>query len=330
MKSLIQSNPPDRATARSNLLRGFGAVTPRQRPEDFDAIRRETREWVAEQAIPELGSEASRPMIVVKIGGSAGVDLDAVCRDLADLVKAGQHIVLVHGGSHETNLLSERLGKPPRFVTSVSGMESRYTDRETLEIFSMAYVGKVNKAIVERLQKLGINAVGLSGLDGRLLEGKRKDAIKVIENGKMKILRDDYTGRVERANTHLIRLLLDNGYFPVITPPAISFEGDAINVDGDRAAAVLAEELKADTLVLLSNVPGLLRNVHDPTTLIRSVDQSELDEVMDFAQGRMKKKVLGAKEALAAGVRRVIIGDGRRARPISDALAGEGTVFGKA
>lgn len=268
-------------------------------------------------------------MIVVKIGGSAGVDLDAVCRDLADLTKAGQQIVLVHGGSHETNILSEKLGKPPRFVTSVSGMESRYTDRETLEIFEMAYAGKVNKGIVERLQKLGVNAVGLSGVDGRLLEGKRKDTIKILENGKMKVLRDDYTGRVERANTHLIYLLLNNGYLPVITPPAISFEGDAINVDGDRAAAVLAEALKADTLLLLSNVPGLLRNVHDPSTLIPSVDQGEIDEVMEFAQGRMKKKVLGAREALAAGVQRVVIGDGRRARPISDALAGAGTVFSK-
>jgi [amino group carrier protein]-L-2-aminoadipate 6-kinase len=268
-------------------------------------------------------------MIVVKIGGSAGVDLDAVCRDLAELSKAGKQIILVHGGSHETNLLSERLGKPPRFVTSVSGMESRYTDRETLEIFEMAYAGKVNKGIVERLQKLGINAVGLSGLDGRLLEGKRKDTIKVIENGKMKVLRDDYTGRVEQANTDLIYLLLNNGYMPVITPPAISFEGDAINVDGDRAGAVLAQALKAETLLLLSNVPGLLRNVQDPTTMVRRVEQGEIDEMMDFAQGRMKKKVLGAKEALAAGVQRVIIGDGRRAHPITDALNGEGTVFSR-
>jgi [amino group carrier protein]-L-2-aminoadipate 6-kinase len=269
-------------------------------------------------------------MIVVKIGGSAGVDLDAVCRNLAELTKAGQQIILVHGGSHETNMLAEKLGKPPRFVTSVSGMESRYTDRETLEIFEMAYAGKVNKGIVERLQKLDINAVGLSGLDGRLLEGKRKDTIKVIENGKMKVLRDDYTGRVEQANTALIHLLLSNGYLLVITPPAISFEGDAINVDGDRAAAVLAQALKADTLLLLSNVPGLLRNIHDPSTLITSVEQGEIDEVMEFAQGRMKKKVLGAKEALAAGVQTVIIGDGRRANPITDALAGAGTVFRKA
>lgn len=269
-------------------------------------------------------------MIVVKIGGSAGVDLDAVCSDLAALTRAGQQLILVHGGSHETNLLSEKLGKPPRFVTSVSGMESRYTDRETLEIFEMVYAGKVNKGIVERLQKLGVNAVGLSGVDGRLLEGKRKDAIKIIENGKMKVLRDDYTGRVEKANTGLIRLLLDNGYLPVITPPAISFEGDAINVDGDRAAAVLAQALQADTLLLLSNVPGLLRSLSDSSTLIRKVEQGDIDDVAQFAQGRMKKKVLGAKEALAAGVQRVVIGDGRRAAPISDALAGAGTVFTRA
>jgi len=266
-------------------------------------------------------------MIVVKAGGSAGIDLNAVCQDLAALLHEGERMVLVHGGSHETNILSEQLGKPPRMVTSVSGMESRYTDRETLLIFSMAYVGKVNKIIVEKLQQLGVNAVGLSGLDGRLLEGTRKEAVKIIENGKVKILRDDYTGRVERVNTHLIRLLLDHGYFPVITPPAISTTREAINVDGDRAAAMVAAALAADTLILLSNVPGLLRDVRDPTSLIRQVRYGEIDEVMNFAQGRMKKKVLGAKEALEAGVCRVIIGDGRRAHPIRDALAGEGTIF---
>ena len=101
-------------------------------------------------------------MIVVKVGGSKGIDLDAFCRDLATAIKGGADIVLVHGGSHETNVLSESLGKPPRFVTSISGVESRYTDRETLEIFTMVYVGKVNKYIVEQLQRHGVNAVGFS------------------------------------------------------------------------------------------------------------------------------------------------------------------------
>ena len=144
-------------------------------------------------------------MIVVKVGGGEGIDYDALCADIADLWRAGQRLVLVHGGSHETNMLAERLGHPPRFVTSPSGYSSRYTDRETLEIFMMAYAGKVNKLIVERLQSLGVNAVGLSGLDGRLLEGKRKAAIRIVEDGKQKVLRDDWTGTIERVNAGLAR-----------------------------------------------------------------------------------------------------------------------------
>lgn len=123
----------------------------------------------------------------------------------------------------------------------------------------MVYCGKMNKGIVERLQRLGVNAVGLSGLDGRIFEGRHKDSVRIVEDGKTKILRGDHTGTVEKVNTGLIDLLLAGGYLPVLTPPASSYEGVAINVDGDRAAAALAVALKADALLLLSNVPGLLR-----------------------------------------------------------------------
>src|SRR5213592_2371313 len=134
-------------------------------------------------------------MIVIKMGGSLGINYEAVCNDLASILKTGLQIILVHGGSSETNLVSARLGKPPRMVTSVSGYESRYTDRETLEIFEMVYCGKINKSIVEMLQKKGANAIGRSGIDGRLLEGTRKDAIKIIDaEGRRRVLRDDFTG----------------------------------------------------------------------------------------------------------------------------------------
>jgi acetylglutamate/LysW-gamma-L-alpha-aminoadipate kinase len=266
-------------------------------------------------------------MIVIKVGGSAGIDLDAVCQDVANVHKSGQLIVLVHGGSHETNLIAERLGHPPVFVTSASGYVSRYTDRETLAIFEMVYCGKINKHLVERLQQLGVNAIGLSGVDGRLLEGKRKATLKIIEDGKRRVLRDDYTGKVERANVGLLRLLLDNGYLPVVTPPAISEEGEAMNVDGDRAAAVLAAALKADQLIILSNVPGLLRKFPDEGSLIPRIERDQIDEFMEFAEGRMKKKVMGAAEALAEGIGQVIFADGRVAQPIQNALAGHGTVI---
>jgi acetylglutamate/LysW-gamma-L-alpha-aminoadipate kinase len=242
-------------------------------------------------------------------------------------VGRGERVLFVHGASHETNLLSTALGKPPRFVTSISGVESRYTDRETLEIFCMAYAGKMNKLFVERLQQLGVNAVGLSGVDGRSMEGERKVAIKVIENGKRKVLRDDFTGRVEQINTGLLTLLLEHGYMPVLCPPAISYESEIINVDGDRAAAVLAAAFKAETLIILSNVPGLLRDVHDASSLIRRIDKAHLPSYMDFAQGRMKHKMMGVAEALAQGVGTVILGDARVEQPIQQALQGQGTVI---
>lgn len=266
-------------------------------------------------------------MIVIKVGGGAGIAYDALCADLAALTRAGQRCVLVHGGSHETNTLAEQVGHPPRFVTSPSGYTSRYTDRKTLELFLMAAAGKVNKLIVERLQGLGVNAVGLSGLDGRLLEGPRKAVIRIIEDGKQKVLRDDWTGTIEKVNTDLLHLLLNAGFLPVIAPIAASYAGEALNVDGDRAAAAIAVALGADTLVLLTNVPGLLRAFPDEHTLVRQISRTDVEEYLPLAQGRMKKKLLGASEALTQGVGRVILSDARVAEPVSRALAGEGTVI---
>jgi acetylglutamate/LysW-gamma-L-alpha-aminoadipate kinase len=267
-------------------------------------------------------------MIVVKAGGGKGLDMSAVCGDVADLVKQGERVVLVHGGSHETNVISGQLGHPPRFVTSVSGHSSRYTDRETLEIFAMVVAGKINKMLVEQLQKLGVNAVGLCGVDGRLLESQRKDTLRIVENGKTKILRGDYSGVIEKVNVGLLKMLLDAGYTPVVAPLAISYEGDAVNVDGDRAAAAIGAALRAEKLIILTNVPGLLRDVADESSLIPHIPLAQAENYLDrYAQGRMKKKILGAVEAMREGVRMVIIADGRTGRPIMRALTGQGTVI---
>lgn len=267
-------------------------------------------------------------MVIIKVGGGAGMNYDALCDDLANQWHAGTRTVLVHGGSDETNRLAEALGHPPRFVTSPSGYTSRYTDRGTLELFLAAVAGKVNKLLVERLQRRDINAIGLSGLDGRILVGSRKATIRIVEDGKQKILRDDWTGTIEVVNTGLLRMLLEAGYLPVIAPIAASFAGEALNVDGDRAAAAVAIALQAETLLLLTNVPGLLRNFPDESSLIRHVPQADVEELLPIAQGRMKKKILGAAEALQGGVERVVLGDARVEQPITAALAGHGTVIG--
>jgi acetylglutamate/LysW-gamma-L-alpha-aminoadipate kinase len=264
---------------------------------------------------------------VVKLGGTVGVDFSAACADAAELLKQGRKLVFVHGGSAEASALGEALGVPPRFITSPSGYTSRYTDRRTLEIFSMAVKGKVNTMLVEQLQMVEVNALGLSGLDGKLMQATRKDSIQSVENGKRKIIRGDYTGKVEGVNVGLLNTLLDNGYLPVIAPMAVSQRGEALNIDADRAAASIASALQAETLILLTAVPGLMKNFPDETTVIPQLGQSQLPMALEAAQGRMKKKVLGAEEALKGGVRRVIIADGRIQKPISNALSGNGTVI---
>ena len=269
-----------------------------------------------------------KKMIVVKVGGSVGVDLDAVCADVARLVAVGRPLILVHGGSHLTNEVATALGHPPQFITSPSGYTSRLTDRRTIEIFEMVYCGQVNKGIVERLQALDVNAVGLSGIDGGLWRGTRKKAIRAIENGRLRMIRNSYTGRVEEVNINLLTTLLSNGFLPVLTPPAISYEGEAINVDGDRAAGATAVALNASDLLILSNVPGVLRDFPDESSLIQHIPRHDIDRIAEnYAEGRMRIKLLGAKEALDGGVGRVIIGDSRGTQPIEHALSGTGTII---
>jgi len=265
----------------------------------------------------------SQGVLVVKLGGGAGLDIDAV---LADLASRSQPWVLVHGGNAELNDVSRKLGHEPRFVTSPSGHTSRVTDPETIALIQMVYRGRINNDLVLRLQRLGVNAVGLSGVDGKLWQAERKEAIRVVENGRKFLLRDDHTGRIVTINADLLRLLLENGYRPVLTLPALASDGSAVNVDGDRAAAAVAAALGAADLLILSNVPGLLRDVADHTSLIPSLTRAQLSGDGP-AKDRMKKKLLGAEEALQGGVRRVVLGSANRQHPVTDALSGIGTVI---
>jgi len=247
--------------------------------------------------------------LVVKVGGSAGIITGNIVHEIAQCVAEGQRIVVLHGGSDLTNTLSEQLGHPVRMITSPGGMVSRYTDRETLCIYAMAVAGQINTELVACLQQQGVNALGLAGVDGRLLLARRKSIVRSLTpEGRQQIVRDDYTGQVEQVNDRLLRQLLDAGYTPVIAPLALSREGERLNVDGDRAAAAVAVALQAEALVIMTNVPGLLADPGDNATLIRTIPAERIADFAEYAQGRMRKKLLGAQEAIQGGVPRVCIG----------------------
>ncbi|MDQ6604301.1 MAG: [LysW]-aminoadipate kinase [Chloroflexota bacterium] len=268
-------------------------------------------------------------MLVIKLGGSRGIDTEAFVADLAAVVRGGEQVVFVHGGNKELDDLCEQLGIPVRQVTSATGQVSRFTDAATMDAFLMTYAGRINKRLVEKLQALGVNAVGLTAMDGRIASGRRKSAIRIIEEGKPKMLHGDFAGSIETIDPTLPRLLVENGYLPVLTPPAISTDGEAINVDGDKLAMELAVALGADALLIFSNTPGLLADVNDETSLVRHIPfAGETDEAaLTMAQGRMKKKVLSAFNALKGGVGQVVFADARVAEPVQRALRGEGTVI---
>jgi len=265
-------------------------------------------------------------MLVIKIGGGAAIGEHGYQNFAADLAALTEPAVVVHGGNAEFSRLSRQLGMPPRMITSASGRVTRYTDAATMDAMLMAYCGKVNKRLVATLQAAGVNAVGLSAIDGHLAWGRRKPVLRGTEDGKPKVLRDDHAGTLDGVDTRLVSLLLANGYLPVLTPPALGEDGVPINVDGDKLALELAVALGADGLLFFSDTPGLLADKGDEGSLIREIDASSPEAALAAAGGRMIVKVEAALGAIGRGVGRVLFADGRADRPISRALVGEGTV----
>jgi acetylglutamate/LysW-gamma-L-alpha-aminoadipate kinase len=260
--------------------------------------------------------------IVVKVGGAAGNSLAPV---LADLVHRRDYVV-VHGGSDRVDRLGDALGRPSEYYTSPSGVVSRRSDPAHLEVVVLALAG-VRSEIVAALARQGVRAVGLSGADGGLLLARRKEGMRAVVDGRVVRVTDDWSGTIEQVNAELVRSILGLGLTPVIGPPAITKDGEVVNVDADRAAAEVAVALHATDLVLLTNVPGLLREREDGESIIRSVSRHEVETVLPFAQGRMRKKVLAAQFAMAGGVGRVVIASSQLEAPVERALAGQGTVF---
>lgn len=261
-------------------------------------------------------------ILVIKVGGdllARGSFLELL--DELETLEKEHRLVLVHGGGDIVTKISNELGHKPRFVMSPRGFRSRYTDKETAEIYTMVMAGKINKEIVSALQGRGIDAVGLSGLDGGLMKAKRKKQIIVVDDrGRKMMIEGGYTGQVEEVNISLLNLLLENGYLPVISSVAMGEEAEPLNVDGDRAAASVASALNADRLILLTDVEGVRLEGRS----IRELHVSEAREIMDKVGAGMITKVYAAVEAVEGDVEEAVIASGFGEAAISSALARRG------
>ncbi|MCB9449802.1 MAG: [LysW]-aminoadipate kinase [Anaerolineaceae bacterium] len=261
-------------------------------------------------------------VLVVKIGGGANVDTAEILRDLAEIARE-QAVVVVHGVSERMAQLSANRGLSVQMLQSPDGHSSRYTPAPVRDLFVEA-AAQINGEIAYGLSRLGVNAHGLT--QQVVIQGERKTAIRAVVDGRVRMVRDDYTGRITGVDGETLTGILRCGEVAVVPPFAASSDG-LLNVDGDRAAAAVAAAVRAHTLVIMSNVRGLYRHFPDESSFVSQVQAGQINEAMNWAQGRMKRKVLGAGAALESGVRRVVIGDGRVMDPVSRALAGEGTVF---
>jgi acetylglutamate/LysW-gamma-L-alpha-aminoadipate kinase len=262
-------------------------------------------------------------MYIVKIGGGASINLKGIVADLAEL---DEPFVILHGANALRDDLAEQLGTQRETLTSVSGYTSVYSDAQAIDLILMSYAGLRNKRLVELCQRHGINAVGLSGIDGALIQGQRNRGIRVREGDKTLIKRN-FSGKPRKVNADLLRLLLDNGYTPVITIPIMDEQRVAINSENDDIVNVLQEALRAERIFQFIEAPGFLEDADDPRSLVGHLSPAELAEREQQVDGRMKRKMLALRKLFQAGATEVTIGDGRTEHPVRDALAGQGTVI---
>ncbi len=256
------------------------------------------RAEVLTQALPYIQKYYGKT-VVVKYGGNAMIDdrlKSQVMEDIVLLWLVGVKVVLVHGGGPEITDLMARLGKQPTFVDGL-----RVTDKETVDIVQMVLAGKVNKTLVNLLECNGGKAMGISGMDGRLIEAKQKDE------------RLGFVGSITKVNIEAITDLLEKGYIPVVSTVGCDQQGNSYNINGDTAAAYIAGALHAERLIMMTDIAGILRDKDDPSTLIPSVTLEEAEKLFSegVISGGMIPKVDCCIQAIHRGVKNVTIMDGR-------------------
>ena len=256
------------------------------------------RAQVLTEALPYI-KRYNGEIVVIKYGGNAMINetlKEQVMEDIVLLSLIGVKVVLVHGGGPEISDLMNKLGKKAEFVNGL-----RVTDRETMDIVQMVLAGKINKTLVNLLEKRGGKAMGISGMDGQLIKAEMKDE------------KLGYVGAITGVNIQPVVDLLDNGYIPVISTIGCDDEGNSYNINGDTAAARIAGALGAERLIMMTDIAGILRDKDDPSTLIPSVTLTQAEELFQSGviSGGMIPKVDCCIDAIKHGVKNVIIMDGR-------------------
>jgi len=261
---------------------------------------------------------------LIKIGGGTTINVEGILSDLAEL---GKSFVIVHGANALRDEIALRLGMEKKILTSVSGYSSVFSDEEAIDAILMSYAGLRNKRIVEACQKLGVNAVGLSGIDGQLIRGQRNKGIRVQENGK-KLIKRDFSGKPKQINAELLNLLLDNSYNPVLSIPILDEKGFAINSENDDIINCLAQVINPECIFQFIEAPGFLNDPEDESSVVSQLTGAELADREASVEGRMKRKMLALRKLFEQGDAKVIIADGRTSHPLKDALNGAGTTIG--
>ena len=265
---------------------------------------------------------SERP-IIIKVGGGASINAEGIIKDLAGA--CGQFIIVL-GANAVRNDLAIRLNSPVQTIRSASGYDSVYSDETALEIIMMTYAGLARNRFVECCQKNGINAIGLSGLDGGLIRGRRNSAIRARENGKL-VVKRDLSGKPTEINAKLLTHLLRRGYTPVLSIPITDENGYAINADNDNIVAAIHREIGSKRIYQFIEAPGLLTDIDDPSSLIRTLNHPELKAQQAVVKGRMRRKLLALSQLFELGPADIVIADGRVETPYLDAEAGKGTII---
>ncbi|MDO4988266.1 MAG: uridylate kinase [Synergistes sp.] len=266
---------------------------------------------------------------VVKIGGAAGNDTEPLMREIAARSADGEQWIVVHGASGAMNELCAREGVEIHIVTSPSGYRSRFVGERERVLFCRAAALYGDKIAAE-LEKYGAKPRRFDPEKDNYNEAKRKDFLRESVNGRIRILRGNYSGTVTKIAKEPLISALDDGFVPLVPPLALDGELKiSLNVDGDRLAAQIAGAVGAERLIILSNIPGLMKNADDSTSLIKNGSLADWDILEHYAYGNMKRKLTACREALELAVPHIFIADGRTESPIANALQGNSTCLAR-